>query len=522
MSYKHDASANRDALFGGAGGDSKKKKKSSKSSKEDRDDLFGGKSSSKSSSSSRPKTSLSASSSGSSRPKPSVPSSKGYSYTKKKKSPISIGLTGEAKEAKIKEAEDYRDKAKKAMQKGLFSKPDPLAASTYYKRAADAYQQCGELRLERMYRINSADCQKAVGAFATAAAEYTRAAELVEDADDEELEMKREIGKKLLLNAAECWLQMNEPGKAASSKVQAALALTWGDESSLLPQVALAALEEAVEAHVPDPLNPYSRYRQTGVSAYVNPNSDETAENCSDEAMALAEQHIVTRPFAHESVQEVVYVLISFGEYPSALYAQGAVSTLLDRDGVSSLTLSRSFVAETILTLAMGDPVLAEQQFLNRHVQKTSYLNARECKLAEELFRAVKVRDGEALEEARSIKGSNRAGIGNLHESLREVLTMIRLSGVARKGDPETYASEKKSSSDKKKKSSSSSSKKESKKDPEKPKLSLDELAAKSGYEADVAAADALDSSAVQNELDALDFGDESESDLDDDDIDLR
>jgi hypothetical protein len=59
----------------------------------------------------------------------------------------------------MKEAEDYRDKAKKSMQKGIFAKQDPLAASTYYKRAADAYQQCGENRLERLYRINSADCQ---------------------------------------------------------------------------------------------------------------------------------------------------------------------------------------------------------------------------------------------------------------------------------------------------------------------------------------------------------------------------
>mmetsp|Transcript_4718 Transcript_4718/g.7350 ORF Transcript_4718/g.7350 Transcript_4718/m.7350 type:complete len:519 (-) Transcript_4718:141-1697(-) len=518
MSYKQNASANRDALFGSAGGDSKKKKSSKK--KSDREDLFGGKSSK--SSSSRPAPT----STSTSRPAPPVPSSKGYKYSSnKKKSPITVGLSGAAKEAKMKEAEDYRDKAKKAMQKGLFSKPDPLAASTYYKRAADAYQQCGENRLERLYRINSADCQMSVGAYATAAGEYTRAAELVEDAEDETVEMKREIGKKLLLNAAECWLNMNEPGKAASSKVQAALALTWGDESSLLPKTALEALEESVEAFVPDPLNPYARYRQTGVSAYVNPDSDETVENPSEESLALAETNIVSRPYAHESIQEVVYILISYAEYPSALYAQGAVSTVLARDGVSSLTLSRSFTAETILTLAMGDPIAAEQNFLNRHVQKTAYLSSRECKLSEELFRAVKTRDGEALEEARSREGSNRAAIGNLHESFREVLAMIRLSGVARKGDPETYAkSTGKTSSSTKKSSSSSSSKKKSSKKPEveTPKESIEDLAAKTGYEEDAEAGEALDANALQNELDALDFGDGEESDLDDDDIDLR
>jgi len=428
------------------------------------------------------------------------------------------------------------------MQKGIFSKPDPLAASTYYKRAADAYQQCGENRLERMYRINSADCQMRCGAHATAAAEYTRAAELVEDADDEELDMKREIGRKLLLQASEAWLQMNEPGKAATTKVQAALALTWGDESSLLPKAALAALEEAVEAHVPDPLNPYSRYRQTGISAYINADADgETAEKPSPESLELANQHIVTRPYAHESVQEVVYVLISFGEYPSALYAQGAVTTLLERDGVSTLTLSRSYVGETILTLAMGDPVAAEQEFLNRHVQKTTYLSSRECKLGEELFRAIKTRDGEALEEARSIKGTNRAAIGNLHESLRDVITMIRLSGVARRGGDDMDAYKKKSSSkksssssDKKKKSSSSSSNKggfgfDEEEEPPAAAAKIEEPAfedfsdMKTGYENDVDDAENIDAGALQNELDALDFGDDDEeSDLDDDDIDLR
>jgi hypothetical protein len=445
--------------------------------------------------------------------------SKGYKYSSSKKPSMSIGLTGDAKDAKLMEAEDYREKAKKAMQKGIFSRPDPLAASTYYKRAADGYQQCNEFRLERMYRISSADCQVAVGAFATAAAEYTRAAELFEVADDETTEMKREIGRRCLLNASDAWLNMNEPGKAADSKVAAAKALTWGDDSNALAKAALAALEEAVEAHVPDPLNPYSRYRQTGISAYINPDSDETAENPSSETLAFAEQHVVSRPYAHESVQDVVYLLISFGEYLSALYAQGAVSVLLSRDGVSSLTLSRSFVAETILTLAMGDPIAAEQQFLNIHVQKTSYLSSRECKLAEELFRAVKTRDDEALEEARSTTSSNRAAIGNLHASLREVVSMIRLSGVARKNVPSSSSTKKSKKVDAPKPKSKSSASSE-----EKERSSLEELSAmKTGYEKDVVAADAVDPSSLQDELDALDFGDDSdESDLDDDEFDLR
>ena len=80
--------------------------------------------------------------------------------------PISL-LTGQAKISKMAEAEDYRLKAKKSMTRGIFSKPDPISAANYYKRAADAYKQCGENRLERLHRIASGDCQLGQDAYAT-------------------------------------------------------------------------------------------------------------------------------------------------------------------------------------------------------------------------------------------------------------------------------------------------------------------------------------------------------------------
>ena len=493
MSYKSNAAANRDSLFGGASGSRSKSRGTGKT------------------------TGGTVASQTESAPKP-LSSSKGYSYGRnQKKPPVKVGLTGDAKAAKLKEAEDYRDKAKKAMQKGVFAKPDPLAASTYYKRAADAYQLCGEMRLERMYRINSAECQTRVGAWATAAAEYTRAAELIQGEDDEGIEMKREIGRKLHLSAADAWRNMNDPGKAAASSVQAALALIWDDESNFLPKVALVAIEEAVESHVPDPLNPYCRYRQTGASAYINPESDETASSPSPEALELAKQHIVTRPYAHETLQEVLYLLLSFGEYASALYVAGAVTALLSQDGVSTLSLSRSFLSETIISLALGDPVAAEENFLKRHVQRSSYLTSRECKLAEELFRAVKMRDQEALEEARAIKGSNRSGIGNLPPSLRDLLAIIRISGVARK------ALEVESATPAPKMISEEKNKEKGKKRESTDEASLEKLAsAKTGYEDDHKdEAGPIDVVALQDELDALDFGDDG-SDEDDEDVDLR
>jgi hypothetical protein len=437
-----------------------------------------------------------------------------YSISNKEKSAKRPTLDGEAKSVALKEAGEFQKKAKQCMQKSLFSSPDPLSASTYYKRAADNYQKCGEYRQERFTRMNSAGCQLQLGAYATAAAEYTRAADLVEQATDESIEIKRELGRKLYLDAADAWQNSNERAKSAASKIQAALALIWGDDSLALPGVALQAIEEAVESNVPDPLNPYSRYRQSGISIYINPKSGETAENPSSEALELAKQQIVTRAYAHESVQQVVYLLVSFGEYASALYASGAVTKLLSENGAATLSLSRAFLAETILTLAMGDPIAAEENFLQRHVQKSSYLNSRECKLAEELFRAVKTRDTETLEEVRSKRGSNKAAISNLHECLRELVGMIRISGIARKGAPEIL--EKKVSSKKKKTSP------ESKPSNVEPAPSLEDLATrKTGYEKEVEEAHIIDQDALQDELDALNFGDDDSS-VDDDSLDLR
>ena len=50
--------------------------------------------------------------------------------------PITTTLTGAAKVAKMKEAEEYREKAKVAIQNTFFSRPDPIAAGSYYRRVS--------------------------------------------------------------------------------------------------------------------------------------------------------------------------------------------------------------------------------------------------------------------------------------------------------------------------------------------------------------------------------------------------
>lgn len=502
MSYKKNASANRDALFGGASG---------------------GKGPAPKSRSSKPATSQTAPRTVAAT-KPAVPASHGYQARTKSAKPR---ISDELKAAKMKEAEDYKVKASKAMERGFFSSPDPVAASTFYKRAADCYQLAQEPRLERLFRVQSGECNMTVQAWASAAGDFTRAAELLlESEEDMDVGQLRRDASNLYKKASEAWTQMGEKAKAAESQIKAALAIIGttsmtGDTSVMISKDALTALEEAVEAFVPDLFNPYARYRQTGRSAFIAEN--ETVESASPQSIQLAESHIVTRSYSHEPLQQVVHMLVQQGEYPSALYAAGASSTLLERDGVSTLSLGRAYCTETILMLAQGDPVGAEERFLNRHCQNTPYLTSRECQLSEELFRAIKVRDPDALEEARDPSGSNRAALANLHESLRTLVTELRLSGVARKKLPGDDITPKKKTS----KSSSSSAKKEKEKkiNPDvvkAPEASLNDLLKqKTGYENEVDEEAVLNPDNLQDELDALNFDDDDAS-LEDDDIDLR
>ena len=141
------------------------------------------------------------------------------------------------------------------MTRGIFSKPDPISASNYYKRAADAYKQCGENRLERLHRIASGDCQMGQDAYATAASDYTRAAELAE-ISDETINRKRQECYKLHLDAANAWQQMGEKGRAAESTVKASFGLIMGDNvTAKINDKALKSIEEAIELFVGDPLN---------------------------------------------------------------------------------------------------------------------------------------------------------------------------------------------------------------------------------------------------------------------------
>jgi len=345
----------------------------------------------------------------------------------------------------MKEAEEYRKKGKKALQRTLFNSPDPIAGAMFYHRAAETYKLCGENRLERLHRIASADCQMGHDAHATAASEYMRAAELSE-MSDEAVERKRAECTKLYADAARAWREANELGRAGECMLRSGFSLLLGrggDNDVILGGQRLAqmnkdailVIEAAVENHVPDPLNRYRKFRMTGPSSFADPDAEATKGGASepDEAtLEMCRHHMVKSSFAHETINQAVQKFVEYGEYKSALYAAGAVSALLESDGFSTISLSRAYCVETVLTLALGDVVAADNYFLAVHLQNNSYLSSRECKLAEDLIRAIKMRNVDDLEVARDPSGENRTALSNLDPTVRNAVATLRISGVAK------------------------------------------------------------------------------------------
>ena len=133
MSYRQNAAANRDALFGSAPSKPRSNKPKARNV-----------TSTKNPSRALPSsgTTYQRKTFGATSDSMNSGNSSGNTYTYvnrfavNKKSMLISNLTGAAKANKMKEAEDFRLQAKKALTRGVFSKPNPVIAGTYYKRVS--------------------------------------------------------------------------------------------------------------------------------------------------------------------------------------------------------------------------------------------------------------------------------------------------------------------------------------------------------------------------------------------------
>jgi len=444
MSYRQNVDANRDALFGGGppaasgvGARNTRPKPSSNSYKQsasaDRNSLFGNAAGNRANPTRVPaggnRAPSTAPAAEQQPPQPQT-ESPATTFKARTRTTVTTVLTGQAKIDKMKEAEEFREKAKKAMTKTLFSRPDPISAGTYYRRAAEAYKQCGENRLERLHRIASGDMQMRQDSYAVAAAEYTRAAELSAVSDESTLRKQKEV-YQLYKNAADAWAAMGESGKVAECYTKAAFGLAIDKpDADLFDKKTHEALEEAVEIHIPDILNRQACHRMTGKKGDVDGMRGSAGRNAaalsSQEQKERAKEEMSKSAYSHETVQQIMAAFCQTGEYQSALYAAGAITAILEESGFSTISLSRAYVTETILQLALGDIVAADKTFMEVHLQNTQYLSSRECQLAEDLIRAIKDYDQEALQAAKT----NRA-LASVDPAIRQVASTLQVSGKA-------------------------------------------------------------------------------------------
>jgi tetratricopeptide (TPR) repeat protein len=382
MSYKQKTDANRDALFGGGppaagGGRSNKPRPANANSYKqsaagDRNALFGNASAANSGDSkprpaSRPTSnrptpappaSAHAATTTTSTSTPPTPTHTSYNFqSKTSRRTVTTVLTGQAKIAKMKEAEEFRSKAKKAMEKTMFSRPDPISAGTYYKRAAEAYKICGENRLERLHRIASGDMQMRQDSYAVAASEYTRAAELSSMSDESTLRKQKEV-YQLFKNAADAWAAMGETGKMAECYTKAAFGLAIDKpDTDYFDKKTHEALEESIEIYVPDVLNRHACHRMTGnkkedLRGKTNKGLGKGVIKISAaEEKERAREQMAKGAYTHEDVQQIMTSFSQTGEFQSALYAAGAITAILEESGFSTISLSRAYVTETILQL---------------------------------------------------------------------------------------------------------------------------------------------------------------------------
>jgi hypothetical protein len=226
------------------------------------------------------------------------------------------------------------------------------------------------------------------------------------------------------------WEEMGERGRCAESTLKAAFGLVMGTKprETLNDDTGLAAIEEAIEMFVGDPLNGKRDYRRTGVSRFVDPAAP-ASTSWSPSSLQMATENIVTEAYAHELLYKVGNELIRRGMYETALYAYGAGTSILIHEGYATISIYKAYVSECIVTLALGDVVAASRDYGRVHLQNTGYLSSRECALEEDLVRACDGMDEDALDVARGRTGPHRAALANLDPIIRELVAGVRVSG---------------------------------------------------------------------------------------------
>lgn len=173
----------------------------------------------------------------------------------------------------------------------------------------------------------------------------------------------------LLQKAAYAWGMYGDTSKTADTYVKAAKIL-----ETALPEKAKALYDKGCDMAFPAS-TPKERIPQ------LHPGS---LEMFRDKFNFLLKQAMYTDALTHAS--RMISLFRGFG---------------------SDNSMTKTMLAITVLQLTVGDVVKAEQTHLQEHFNNSTYLNSKECKLADEFIMAFKNFDGELLVQTQAAPDLN-------------------------------------------------------------------------------------------------------------------
>ena len=111
-------------------------------------------------------------------------------------------------------------------------------------------------------------------------------------------------------------------------------------------------------------------------------------------------------PGSIEMFRDKFNFLLKQSMYADALAHAPRMTALFQGFG-SENSMTKTMLAVTILHLTLGDVVKAEQIHLQDHFNNSTYLNSKECKIADDLIMAFKIFDADLLEKTQGMPDLN-------------------------------------------------------------------------------------------------------------------
>jgi len=269
----------------------------------------------------------------------------------------STTISPQLKLKKIEEAKEESEKGMKYLKKTIFNwSPDHLAAAPCFENSANAYKTAGEYKMSYMMFMKASESHEGCNCSSAAGMACVKASEVA----------------KLGLDISEVVESMRKASQyfGIDGKIDKAAEMIYklAKEYDSYEKFddAITAYMEACDMILPDKLTKTSLDGiYPGILDWMR-----DAFKCYLKSNNLQD--------ALDFAKKMVIVFDSFD---------------------SEMSMCKTMVSMTIIQLAMGDIVAADQLFLEQ-LGNNQYINSKECRLAESFVMAIKLSDIDALDQA--------------------------------------------------------------------------------------------------------------------------